>query len=88
METTPVGKLLWQMSGPSIIGVMAYNLYNVFDTVFVSQGAGTEAVGGVAVSFPLFIFLSAVSSTLGSGAASVISKALGERDKEKRQKQQ
>lgn len=83
METTPVGKLLWQMSGPSIIGVMAYNLYNVFDTVFVSQGAGTDAVGGVAVSFPLFIFLSAVSSTLGSGAASVISRALGEDDKEK-----
>ena len=83
MEETPVGRLLWKMSGPSVIGVMAYNLYNIFDTVFVSRGAGTDAVGGVAVSFPLFIFLSAVSSTLGSGAASVISRALGEGDREK-----
>lgn len=83
MEETPVGKLLWKMSGPSVIGVMAYNLYHVFDTVFIAQGAGTNAVGGVAVSFPLFIFLSAVSSTLGSGAASVISRALGEGDREK-----
>ena len=83
MEETPVGSLLWKMSGPSVIGVMAYNLYNIFDTVFVSRGAGTDAVGGVAVSFPLFIFLSAVSSTLGSGAASVISRALGEEDQEK-----
>lgn len=83
MEEMPIARLLWKMSGPSVIGVMAYNLYNVFDTVFVSHGAGTDAVGGVAVSFPLFIFLSAVSSTLGSGAASVISRALGERDNEK-----
>lgn len=83
MEKTPVGRLIWQMSGPSVIGVMAYNLYNVFDTVLVSQGAGTDAVGGVAVSFPLFLFLSAISSTLGSGAASVISRALGEGDREK-----
>lgn len=40
-------------------------------------------MGGVAVSFPLFILLSAVSSTLGSGAASVISRALGKGDREK-----
>ena len=83
MEETSMGRLLWKMSGPSVIGIMAYNLYNVFDTVFVSRGAGTDAVGGVAVSFPLFILLSAVSSTLGSGAASVISRALGEGDREK-----
>lgn len=83
MEETPVGRLLWMMSGPSVAGIMAYNLYNVFDTVFVSRGAGTDALGGVAVSFPLFILLSAVSSTLGSGAASVISRALGEGDCEK-----
>ena len=83
MEEMPVGRLLWKMAGPSVIGVMAYNLYNVFDTAFVSRGAGADAVGGVAVSFPLFLFLSAVSSTLGSGAASVISRALGEQDREK-----
>ena len=83
MEETPMGRLLWKMSGPSVIGIMAYNLYNVFDTAFVSWGAGTDAVGGVAVSFPLFILLSAVSSTLGNGAASVISRALGKGDREK-----
>lgn len=83
MEETSMGRLLWKMSGPSVIGVMAYNLYNVFDTAFVSWGAGTDAVGGVAVSFPLFILLSAVSSTLGNGAASVISRALGEGNREK-----
>lgn len=79
----PVGRALWQMSLHSILGVMAYNLYNIFDTIFISQGAGAAAVGGVSVSFPLFLFLSAVSSTLGSGAASVISRALGQKDRDR-----
>ena len=80
MEEMPEPQLLWKMAGPSMAGVMAYNLYNIFDTLFVSQGTGASGVGGIAVSFPLFIFLSAVSSTLGSGAASVISRALGKGD--------
>lgn len=80
---TPVKKLIWKMAIPSIMGVMAYNLYNIVDTFFISKGVGANAVGGVSVSFPLFIFLSAVSSTLGSGAASVISRALGQKDYEK-----
>lgn len=83
LGTMPVKKLLWKMAAPSIVGVMAYNLYNLFDTLFISVGAGLDAVGGVSVSFPLFIFLSAVASTLGSGGASVMSRALGERDYER-----
>lgn len=72
-----MGQLIWEMSAPSIVGVLAYNAYNLFDTLFISQWAGTAAVGGVSVSFPFFLFLSAVSSTVGSGAASVISRELG-----------
>lgn len=83
LGTMPVGRLLWKLSAPSMFGVMAYHLYNLSDTIFLSHGEGMEAVGGVAVSFPLFLFLSAVSSTLGGGAASVMSRAFGEGDLEK-----
>ena len=83
MGSAPIGKLIWKMSVPSIAGVMAYNVYNLFDTIFVSQGAGMDALGGVAVSFPLYLFLSAISSTLGGGAASVLSRAFGENDRER-----
>ena len=86
LGTAPVGKLLRSMTIPSIVGVMAYNLYNIFDTLFISLGAGINAIGGVSVSFPLFLFLSAVSSTLGSGGASVMSRALGEKNYEKASK--
>ena len=56
MENTPVGQLIWEMSAPSIVGVLAYNAYNLFDTLFISQWAGTAAVGGVSVSFPFFLY--------------------------------
>lgn len=81
-----IGKLIWKMSIPSIIGVMAYNIYNIIDTIFIAKGVGTNAAGGLAVSFPLFLFLAAVTTTLGSGAASVMSRAFGEKDYEKANK--
>ena len=80
LGTEPVGKLIVRMSLPAVVGVLAYNLYNAADTVFIAKGVGTDAAGGLAVSFPLFLFLSAVTSTLGAGGASVISRALGQKD--------
>ena len=83
LENTPIWTLIAKMSLPSVIGVMAYSIYNLCDTLFISQGEGINALGGVAVSFPLFLLLSAVSSTLGGGAASMMSRAFGEKDPEK-----
>ena len=36
MENTPVGQLIWEMSAPSIVGVLAYNclLYTSFPEMF------------------------------------------------------
>lgn len=76
----PIGKLIWEMSIPSIIGILSYNLYNIVDTIYISRGIGAYAAGGLAITFPLFILLSAVSSTVGAGAASIISRALGKND--------
>lgn len=79
----PVGRLIWKMSIPSMIGILTYNLYNIIDTIYISRGMGSYAAGGLAITFPLFILLSAVSSTMGAGAASVISRALGGNEPDK-----
>lgn len=76
----PIGTLIWKMSIPSIIGLLSYNLYNIVDTIYISRGIGSYAAGGLAITFPLFILLSAVSNTAGAGAASIISRALGKND--------
>ena len=57
MGQEPIGKLIWKMSVPSVVGVLAYNVYNLFDTIFVARWAGLDAVGGVSVSFTLFLFI-------------------------------
>lgn len=83
---TPINKLIWKLSIPSFIGIISYNLYNIINTIYISRGIGAYAAGGLAITFPLFIFLAAISSTMGAGAASIISRAIGENDIEKANK--
>lgn len=83
LEQESVHTLIWKMAIPSIIGIMSYNLYNILDTIWIAKGVGTLAAGAISITSPLFFLLSAVSTTLGSGAGSVISRALGEEDTEK-----
>ena len=41
LGTEPVGRLIRKMALPSIVGVLAYNIYNLADTLFIARGVGT-----------------------------------------------
>ena len=86
LEKTPVSKLIWKLSIPSVIGILSYNLYHIINTIYISRGVGVFAAGGLAITLPLFIFLSALSSTMGAGAASIISRAIGNKELERANK--
>lgn len=58
-------------------------LYNIVDSIFVSRGIGSTAMGGVAIVGPFMMIQAAVAQTVGSGAASIISRYLGEKQYEK-----
>lgn len=60
--------------------VMLYNIYIVTDTLFVSKGVGSTASGAIGVFSPVLVFVGGISSTLGVGAGSIISRRLGEKD--------
>lgn len=60
--------------------VMLYNIYIVTDTLFVSKGVGSTASGAIGVFSPVLVFVGVISSTLGVGAGSIISRRLGEKD--------
>jgi len=79
-ETRPPLALLARFAWPSILSLLASALYNVVDRAFVGQLVGTEALTAVSVVFPLTIAVLAVALGLGSGAASLISLALGKKD--------
>ena len=78
-----VGKLLWQYSIPAIVGIVVMQLYNIVDRIFIGQGVGSEAIAGLAITFPVMNLSAAVGTLIGAGAGARISIVLGQNDKRK-----
>ncbi|HPO13136.1 MAG TPA: MATE family efflux transporter [Candidatus Hydrogenedentes bacterium] len=76
----PIGRLLFKYSLPSIIAMMVSSTYNLVDAIFVGQGAGTLALAGLAVAFPIQMFVLAIAQVVGIGSSSIISRSLGAGD--------
>ena len=72
-----IGTLLWKYSAPAMVGMLSNSLYNLVDTVFVGWGVGTQALGALAICFPLQMFILAIAQLVGIGAASIYSRNLG-----------
>ncbi|MFZ5351880.1 MAG: MATE family efflux transporter [Bacillota bacterium] len=83
LGTEKIGTLLVQMSLPAIIGMMINSLYNVVDTIFIGQGVGPMAIGGLAIAFPIQMLTMGFSQLVGIGAASSVSRNLGAKNVEK-----
>lgn len=79
----PVPKLLLNLSLPSIIGMIAVTLYHVADTIFVGRGVGTMAIAAVSVAMPFLMTITIFGQAIGMGGASIISRALGAKDRDK-----
>lgn len=80
LETGSIGKLMAELCVQATFSVMLYNIYIVTDTLFVSNGVGSTASGAIGVFSPVLVFVGGISSTLGVGAGSIISRRLGEKD--------
>ena len=85
MATEPVKKLIRKMGLPMIVSMVLQALYNVVDSVFVAnmQGSGALANEALTIAFPIQIMIIAVSVGTGVGLNAMLSKCLGERNKEK-----
>ena len=83
LATEPVPKLLVRLGVPAVIGMFVNALYNLVDTIFVGQGVGVSAIGGLAIAFPYQIFLFALAAMIGIGGASIVSRALGAKEYER-----
>ena len=78
-----VKKLLIKLSVPAIMGMTMNALYNFVDTLFVAQGAGSIAIGGLTMALPVQMISVAVGLMIGVGSASVFSRAFGRGDRVK-----
>lgn len=76
----PIGHLLLANSVHSSIALLAYGIYGITDMLIVSWGVNETAAGAVAFVSPIMLMLNAVSTTMGTGGAALISRALGKKD--------
>lgn len=65
---------------PAIVGMVVIGLYNFMDAVFVGQMISPQAMGAVTVAYPFTLINSSISTLIGIGSASVLSRAIGKKD--------
>ena len=83
LGTALVPKLLIRHAVPSSIGILVMSLNILIDTIFVGQWIGPDAIAAINVVLPVSFFIAALGMSIGVGGASIISRALGNNEKEK-----
>ncbi len=79
MGVKPVGKLLFEMALPIVIAMVVQALYNVVDSIYVSQ-ISESAVTALSLAFPIQNLIIGFAVGIGVGVNSMLSKSLGEND--------
>ncbi len=74
----PIPRALRSLTIPAAAAMLVNAIYSVVDTGFIGLLDSTEALGASGVVFPIFLIIAALGLTFGTGAASVISRRLGE----------
>src|SRR5512137_259874 len=83
LGTENIESLLWEMSSQTTLSLLVYAIYSVTDTYFLSVGINSLAAAGASIISPVLIALGGVATTVGAGGASVVSRALGEKNPER-----
>lgn len=81
MGVMPVGKLLFSMSSPMVISFLVQSLYNIIDSIFVARYSD-EALTAVSLVYPVQILMISVAAGTGVGINALLSRQLGERNRE------
>ena len=82
-KNAPVPKAVLGNIIPSIISMIMVLLYNLADTIFIGNKGNAYIVSDVSVATPAFLFFMAVGMLFGIGGTSLISRMLGEGNREK-----
>jgi len=78
LGTMKMTRLVPKVSVPIMISMLVQALYNVVDSIFVSQ-FDTNGLTAVSLVFPFQMLMIALATGMGTGIGSLISRRLGER---------
>lgn len=83
LGTGPLAKLLVEMCVPPMFGMLVQALYNIVDSIYISRIEDSEkALSALSYVFPVQTCITAFSLCVAMGTSILVSKHLGERDKE------
>ncbi len=93
MRNTGIGKLLVQMSLPAIFSMLVQALYNIVDSLFltninydvsgyVGNNIGNDSFNAVSIVMPMTMLVVALGIGIGVGANAYIARKLGEGNRE------
>lgn len=77
LGNAPIPKALLAMGIPTMIGMLINALYNLVDAYFVG-GLGESQMGAISIVYPLGQVVVGLGLLFGNGAASYISRLLGQ----------
>lgn len=77
LGNAPISKALLAMGIPTMLGMLINALYNLADAYFVS-GLGESQMGAISIVYPLGQVVVGLGLLFGNGAASYISRLLGQ----------
>lgn len=81
MGTMMIPKLLVKISVPMMLSLLINSLYGVMDSIFVAR-IGEEALAALSLAAPVQLLMIALGSGIAVGLNSVLSKGLGEKNRE------
>lgn len=79
MGSMPIHQLLVTMAAPMILSMMIGALYNIVDSIFVSNYS-EEALTAVSLAFPIQNIIVALGTGVGVGVNALLSRLLGEKN--------
>ncbi|WP_373763226.1 MATE family efflux transporter [Porphyromonas loveana] len=80
LESKKIPKLLFSYALPAVVGTVLNSIYNIVDRIFIGQGVSEYALSGLAITFPILIFLQAFGMLVGAGASVRVSIQLGQKN--------
>ena len=83
MKTMPTGRLLISMAVPLIMSMLVQALYNIVDSIYVSHYDPDSAVAALSLAFPVQNMQIGFATGIAVGVNALLSKSLGEGDREK-----
>lgn len=70
MTTRPVGRLVTELAGPSIVSMLISGIYNLADTFFIGR-INTPSVAALGIVFSYMVLIQSVAIFFGQGRATI-----------------